>query len=81
MFISIDDYLYNKCLLRCEKTKFKKGTLHYKDCNNTAKKIKVIYSNNKLYLYNPKIIYGKEIIPRSLLLNKICSLISEISII
>ena len=85
MFISIDDCLYNKCIQKCESTKFKKSTLHYKDHNKVDKKIKVICSNNRLYHYTPQLIYSKEIIPRSMLLDKICTtiqtLLKDISII
>jgi hypothetical protein len=81
MFISIDDKTYSRCYGKCLDTKFKKGTMHYKDSNDKDKKIKIIMSNGKLYMYHPQKILGKEIIPRSLLLLKICQLISDIAII
>jgi len=81
MFIVIDNKLYLNTVSKCVKSKFSKSTLHYKDAINNGKKAKVILTNEKLFMYHPTRIYGKEIIPRSLLLLKICSVLSEIVIL
>ena len=47
MFITIDDNVFSKCLKRCEKSKFKKTTLHGKI---DIGKMKVIMSNDKFFL-------------------------------
>lgn len=81
MFVSIDDYLYNKTIKKCIKSKFNKTTLHYRDFKKNDKKIKVIYINSKLYIYDPTKIITKTIIPKSELLQSICEFINSITII
>jgi hypothetical protein len=81
MFVSIDDKLYNKCVLNCEKYKFKKTTLHYTDSKKTQKKVKVVSINDKLFIYDPTKIISKLIIPKSKLLETICEMINSIIII
>ena len=81
MFVSIDDKLYSKCLINCEKYKFKKTTLHYVDSQKNKKKVKVVSVNDKLFIYDPTKIISKLIIPKSKLLETICEMINSIVII
>jgi hypothetical protein len=82
MLIVIETKLFNNMIEKCLDSKFKKGTLHYHDDDSKKdKKIKVIYSNDKLFVYHPTLIYTAEIIPRQELLVKMCSFINSIKFI
>lgn len=82
MIIVIGTKQYSSIVETCEKSKFKKGTLHYyNDELKKHKKIKVIYSNDKLFVYHPTLIYTAEIIPHHQLLVKMCSFINSIKLL
>ena len=78
MFIVIDDKIFNNTVDRCLKSKFQKTTINYKDKDGNIDKMKVIYYSNRLFIYRSETIFGRELIPSSKMLWKVCNFIQSI---